>query len=271
MALIVYVNLLITSCFRFPHQLYVYLNSESAAYPNIIDWSPWNDFFNLTMTYRTDSDVFMPYGKIMKHAQPPRHQKNSNKTGLVSWMVSNCKTQSKRELWVKELRKYLPADSIHVYGSCGSMACSKDSRDDREECWKMLEHKYKFYLSLENSICPDYVTEKMFEALKHDIVPIVLGGADYDKTFPPHSFINMMDFKNMSTLADHLIALDNDAALYGTYLAWKTKYSVKNSRYDRNLAHCDLCQALHSTDPKGFKKSFNLKKWFIDERKCQYK
>lgn len=259
------------ACFRFPHQLYVFLNSESAAYPNITDWSPWNDFFNLTMTYRTDSDVFMPYGRIVKQVQPQRHQKNANKTGLVSWMVSNCKTQSKREVWVKKLRKYLPADSIHVYGTCGTMTCSRNSQDDREECWKMLEQNYKFYLSLENSICPDYVTEKMFEALKHDIVPIVLGGADYERTFPPNSFINMMDFKNMSILADHLIALDKDAALYEKYFAWKTKYSVKNSGHDRNLAHCDLCKALHSADQKGFKKSVNIKKWFIDERKCKYK
>ena len=244
---------------------------ESAAYPNIKDWSPWNDFFNLTMTYRTDSDVFMPYGRIMEDVQPGRnsHKVNSNKTGLVSWMVSNCKTQSRREFWVKELRKYLPADSIDVYGSCGSKECKGDSRDNREECWKMLEQNYKFYLSLENSICPDYVTEKMFEALKHDIVPIVLSGADYERTFPPNSFINMMDYKNMSSLADHLITLDNDDALYSQYFSWKTKYSVKNSRFDRNLAHCDLCQALHSADRKGFKKSFNLKKWFIDKRKCQ--
>ena len=237
----------------------------------IEDWSPWNDFFNLTMTYRRDSDVFMPYGRIVKQPQSGdnNYQRHKNKTELISWLVSNCNTRSKREVLVEELRKYLPADKIHVYGKCGSMKCSGASPDDRDGCWKMLEQKYKFYLALENSICPDYVTEKMFEALKHDIVPIVLGGADYDKTFPPHSFINMMDFKNMSTLADHLIALDNDAALYGTYLAWKTKYSVKNSRYDRNLAHCDLCQALHSADPNEFKKSYNLKRWFIDERKCQ--
>ena len=84
------------------------------------------------------------------------------------------------------------------------MDCPKDSPDARDGCWKMMEKKYKFYLALENSLCPDYVTEKMFEALKHEIVPIVLGGSDYQKMFPEKSFINMMDFNNMSSLADYL-------------------------------------------------------------------
>ena len=166
------------------------------------------------MTYRRDSDVFMPYGRIVEQPQygENKYHRHTNKTGLISWLVSNCKTRSKREVLVEELRKYLPADKIHVYGQCGSMKCSGASPDNRDGCWKMLEQKYKFYLALENSICPDYVTEKMFEALKHDIVPIVLGGADYERVFPPNSFINMMDFKNMSSLAEYLITLDNDDA-----------------------------------------------------------
>ena len=225
------------------------------------------------MTYRADSDVFMPYGRIVeKHHQSGSDfspQRLKNKTGLISWLVSNCNTRSKREVLVGELKKYLPADKIHVYGKCGSMKCSGASPDDRDGCWKMLEQKYKFYLALENSICPDYVTEKMFEALKHDIVPVVLGGADYDSIFPPNSFINMMDFKNMSSLAEYLTKLDTDDALYAKYFTWKSKYSVKNSKFDTNQAHCDLCQKLHNVGANRSKNAINLEKWFIDEKKCK--
>ena len=34
---------------------------------------------------------------------------------------------------------------------------------------------YKFYFAFENSLCDDYITEKFFNMLKHNIVPVVLG------------------------------------------------------------------------------------------------
>ena len=110
----------------------------------------------------------------------------------------------RRENLVRELERYLPPDSIHIYGNCGNRTCSGKSIEEKDYCWNMIENNYKFYLSLENSICRDYVTEKMFEALKLDVVPVVLGGADYKNIFPKNSFINMLDYKNMSQLAELL-------------------------------------------------------------------
>jgi hypothetical protein len=36
---------------------------------------------------------------------------------------------------------------LQVFGACGSRKCEGPS------CWQMAGRKYKFYLSLENSIC----------------------------------------------------------------------------------------------------------------------
>ena len=126
---------------RYPHQLYVFLTIESAAYPGIGDWANWEGFFNLTMTYRTDSDVFMPYGRVVRtgaaeHAaavniNTSRQVTKRKKKKLAAWLVSNCKTQSRREEVVAELERHLPPASVHIYGKCGSRKCARDSPDDR--------------------------------------------------------------------------------------------------------------------------------------------
>ena len=54
----------------------------------------------------------------------------------------------------------------------------------------MLESNYKFYISFENSLCSDYVTEKFFNILKYNIIPITLNGADMSEIAPPKSYID---------------------------------------------------------------------------------
>jgi hypothetical protein len=83
------------------------------------------------------------------------------KTKMAVWFASNCRTvvSSRNEL-VKELQKYI---AIDVYGTCGNLTCPKkldDSYESSEECRDLAASKHKFYLSLENSLCRDYVTEK---------------------------------------------------------------------------------------------------------------
>ena len=67
---------------------------------------------------------------------------------------------------------------------------------------EMLDKGYKFYLSFENSLCSDYVTEKFWKILKFNIVPVVLGGADYSKV---HIQRESMYFLHISEKGTNLI------------------------------------------------------------------
>jgi alpha-1,3-fucosyltransferase len=55
----------------------------------------------------------------------------------------------------------------------------KCDRSNETACWQLADREYYFYLSFENSICTDYVTEKFFNAMDRKIVPVVIGGTDY--------------------------------------------------------------------------------------------
>ena len=124
--------------FRRPDQRYVYLNFESALRSR--NYFPWKkiprNFFNLTGTYRLDSDFF---GKTFygfeferKEIVQPRSNDLTNyygvnitgKTKLAAWFVSNCKTSINREGYVRELRRHIPVD---VFGKCleNHKSCSR--------------------------------------------------------------------------------------------------------------------------------------------------
>lgn len=72
-------------------------------------------FLNL-IKFRKDSDVFMPYGpKANEHRRSLALERSAglksplittatqNKTKLVAWIVSNCKSNSGRERYAEEL------------------------------------------------------------------------------------------------------------------------------------------------------------------------
>ena len=58
----------------------------------------------------------------------------------------------------------------------------------------MMERDYKFYIAFENSICRDYVTEKFYNTLLFNTVPIVYSGANFSAIAPKGSYINIHDF-----------------------------------------------------------------------------
>ena len=174
---------------------------------------------------------------------------------MVTWFVSHCSTEIRREEYARQLGQYVPVD---IFGNC--------SRECPYDCYEMLRAEYKFYLAFENSWCPDYVTEKFIRPLFHDAVPIVLGGADYSHFGPPHSYINARDFASPKALADHLILLNNSDTLYASYFDWKKDFRVVKTDM---TGWCDLCQLAHN-DSLPTKVYPDIKRWWmLDESECE--
>jgi hypothetical protein len=127
-----------------------------------------------------------------------------------------------------------------------------------------LLDEYKFYLSAENSLCADYVSEKFYRALKTDIIPVVYGGADYAAYAPPHSYIHVADFASPKQLAEYLLLLDKNEALYLKYFEWKKDYDVLRGPLD---GWCDLCAKLN--DPQEPAKVYeSMAEWWYDDVPC---
>jgi len=210
--------------YRFPHQRFVFYETESPANPTSLPYiirPIRHNFFNWTMTYRLDSDIVHRYGEVnqlfRKSKTRSKLVKNTwhSKKKLVAWFVTRCYTAFRREEYVRQLSQFIPVD---IYGPCGNLTCNQQNKS---LCLEMLRADYKFYLAFENSLCPDYVTEKLFQTLMYDTVPVVLGGVDYDRFAPPHSFIDVRQFESAKQLADYLLLLDRSDHLYARYFDWK--------------------------------------------------
>ena len=123
------------------------------------------------------------------------------KSRLIAAVISNCKTHSKRERYIYcLLQHHMRLDNgsnvplVHFYGNCSEAAyrragvLTKISEQRIEWRAEMTRDTYwygilfvaleqglssRFYASFENSICPYYVTEKVFSANRF-AVPLVL-------------------------------------------------------------------------------------------------
>ncbi|CAL1281225.1 unnamed protein product [Larinioides sclopetarius] len=248
---------------RYPHQRWIFYSLESPSYSDFPGLQHMKNMFNWTMTYRTDSDIVSRYGAVIKNQQPKQIDLQSlkkyfkNKSKSVVWMTSHCPTYGGRDEYMAELRKYIDVD---VYGTCGTSVCPPG---DTDKCLQEYADKYRFFLAFENTICKDYITEKLFRNLKYDIIPVVFGGADYDKFVPPGSYIDALSFQSPKHLALFMSGVGKDFEMYSSYFKWRENYSIGII----NRKECDLCTMLHRKDlkPSSYK---DLRKWWVTDSQC---
>ena len=287
-------------------QRFIFFTQEPPPHINKILSGYRANYFNWTMSYRFDSDIQFLYGRIHPKATAPTsapevaimieethhsyiryNASNSRqvkpfKQHLAVAMISNCNTHGLREDYIKELKRYIPVDN---YGKCdfndestvddnwdpkiGLDYCKKSEFiSSSPECYDVIETRYKFYLSFENSVCVDYVTEKFFHVMARNIVPVVYGGANYSRIAPPHSFIDARQFKPKQ-LAEYLLRLDQNEILYNEYFWWKKHYVVEAGEAQMaRYGFCDLCRKLHHDNESKVYSPHMIYKWFSLKDQC---
>ena len=103
---------------------------------------------------------------------------HATKTEMAAAVISNCGASNNRLNYIKKLQQFMKVD---VFGRCGQKCPDKyETTNQKANCKEIISKKYMFYFAFENSICTDYITEKFFYILKYDIVPVVLGGGNYE-------------------------------------------------------------------------------------------
>uniref|UniRef100_A0A3Q3G5M6 Fucosyltransferase n=1 Tax=Labrus bergylta TaxID=56723 RepID=A0A3Q3G5M6_9LABR len=235
-------------------QKWIWMNYESPAHTPRL-WR-FDGVFNLTLTYRANSDIYLPYGNVVPTINRRLDKNNLTQTlhaparsqllrpRLLAWVISNWSESQARVAFYHKLRRYMRVD---VFGRAGR-ALPGDS--GKGSVVRMLR-QYQFYLALENSQHTDYITEKLWNAVLAGAIPVVLGPSrqNYERFLPPEAFIHVGDFPTVRALAKYLRHLD-----------WRDGYSLHQISFWAEH-YCTACRAVRRTRGRTHVVR-DLKRWF---------
>ncbi|EYB94641.1 hypothetical protein Y032_0169g228 [Ancylostoma ceylanicum] len=223
--------------------------------------SPTNDHFrpephviNWTMTFRRDADIWYPYGHFRRLKTKGTvdfdaiwEVKHRNKT--ATWLASNCQTSNLRTTLIDAMQKAGLEVPVSFRWAINSNYAP-----------------YKFYISIENSNCLDYVTEKFYESLiSRMTVPIVLRRQTYlDVGAPPSSFIAIDDFATISDMVKFVNEAAADKEKYLQFHSWRLTHEVLPEHHD-DTGFCELCRRLQHDD-LGHKSYADIRGWHADNQ-----
>lgn len=173
---------------RYQHWIYFGLESPHYSWNKLSNLKDFVGMINWTATYRTDSDLVVPYSKWVRYRQHDypfssnediksrrnvwRNKSDNNRVYVLA-LISNCQAQGRLEV-VRDLR--MAGIHVDLFGRCGNTN-ETTSRKHSSELLQVARKKYHFFLALENSRCRSYVTEKFFvNALMAGMIPVVRGG-----------------------------------------------------------------------------------------------
>ncbi|XP_078484957.1 4-galactosyl-N-acetylglucosaminide 3-alpha-L-fucosyltransferase FUT6 [Ciona intestinalis] len=247
------------------NQLYVWMNQESpqTMYNNDIGHLKYFDKeFNMTMTYRRDSDVYFPYStlwEVNEAIQKNQQLENvdlllASKTKLIAWAAGNCMYTKGAGFRLQMMLQLLEAGlPVEIFGSCLGHRLPGGWTDLPEAL-----SEYKFYFSLENSYhCRDYMTEKIWwNALRSGVVPVIWGPlrSDVETLLPTGSFIFVEDYSSPEALVKHILYLERHTSEYLKYFQWRNQPPATLQRKGGDILNydvtgfCQLCYMLHHDD-----------------------
>lgn len=199
-----------------------------------------HDRFYAVTSFR--SEIPVPYFSWAEYELQNPHVDFDKAIKGASFLANNCVSMSKRELLVAALMASpLRIDSL---SGCQNNAQPPEGVDMSNKT-AVLE-KYLFHLAFENQRSDDYVTEKLWGTLESGTLPIYFGAKNIKEHVPPNSVVFVDDFATPQALADYLVKLSEDKALYESYHAWRYKPLDESFRRKYAFTHthstCRMCK-----------------------------
>ena len=171
------------------------------------------DYLETRRNYRLPLYALYKDNEILTHKTIDPDELLREKTKFCNFVVSNARGRERNEFFSK-LSRYKRIDSAGRFMNNLGRSIGPKSSDK----WEFLR-PYKFTIAFENSSYPGYTTEKIFEPMLMNSLPIYWGNPLVHRDFNSRSFLNYYDFENVDALIERVIAIDKSDELYLRYMA----------------------------------------------------
>jgi hypothetical protein len=167
----------------------------------------WECNYSVSFDYNTYNDrnlrlpLYVLYGFDSTLLNPKNpNEILANKTKFCNFIVSNAMCKTRNEFF-KILNSKKQVDS-------GGRYLNNIGREIPNKLEFIKD--YRFTIAFENTSSPGYTTEKIFEPMKVNSIPIYWGNKLINREFNTKSFINVHDFGTLNECADYIIELDSN-------------------------------------------------------------
>ena len=248
----------------------VFLSGETPV-RSMFDPKNYDDFFDYTITHKSESDIRIPYWPndgILPAMYRPKHRKNiriDNETMLsiedevksyftrygkeefMAYIIKNCSLDLFSNMFVKKMRE---EGLISIYSMSNAQECMKMIIDttvlpcrfyDGDDCVKHFE-RIKFVITPDEELCVDYTTRDYWKAvIAWNAVPLLYGAGNYKKHLIPNSYIDTVDEEDYisPSFQKAYKPSQNDLQYYKSFQLWRHENSVEEYYWQ-----CELCEIL---------------------------
>ncbi|XP_050028752.1 uncharacterized protein [Dermacentor andersoni] len=244
--------------------------------------------FNWTMSSRQGAHVnstyksFRPRSPSVEHPcstaasrrqQPPGNRNSSEKSTMLrrradaAWIAADCE----QRVFEEEIRTWSASKdqingcvakvvNLHVIPNCGVGLC-----ESMADCVAYVARHFNFIVVTQTPACFPSLYELVYEAFKHDLVPVVLlSSPNVPLNLPPKSTVSVQEILEPMFLEEYIRYLLDHPAAYEAYFDWKQKFTVTTLEEDL----CPLCVAQHGIYKWKFPAGQDVREWWHLRATC---
>jgi hypothetical protein len=149
-------------------------------------------------------------------------------------LFSTCKTWSQRTERLRDLIRAFPRGAIKSFGKCEHNAewpaeyakhevYSAETGETYRTIKAQVQARFKFELVMQNSVCLDFIDEKLYDALRRGTIPIYYGAPNVLDYLPKgfKMIIRWEDYASDAELVADVMRISRDRAALAEFHRWR--------------------------------------------------